>query len=114
MTVQIDERGENIGRRTKVDLGVVGDVKETLKLMSSLLIEKKDRKHLDKALAEYKDARASLDDLAVEGTIKKRGPPSIRRESFERARERRRSLHMRCRPLCSGTPTIWASRYLKM
>ena len=109
VTVQIDERGENIGRRTKVDLGVVGDVKETLKLLSSLIVEKKERKHLDKALAEYKDARASLDELAVEGTIKNAVHPQyVAKVLSELADE---DAVFTCDV---GTPTIWASRYLKM
>jgi pyruvate dehydrogenase (quinone) len=29
--IQLDSRGENLGRRTRLDLGLIGDVKETLK-----------------------------------------------------------------------------------
>ena len=35
--VQIDLRGEQIGRRTKVDLGLVGDVKSTLTALTPQL-----------------------------------------------------------------------------
>src|SRR6202007_2440548 len=40
--IQIDVRGEQIGRRTKVDLGLVGDIKTTLAALSPKLPAKKD------------------------------------------------------------------------
>jgi pyruvate dehydrogenase (quinone) len=39
--IQIDIRGEQIGRRTKVDLGLVGDVKSTLAALSPQLKAKR-------------------------------------------------------------------------
>ena len=38
--VQVDVRGEQIGRRTRVDLGLVGHVKETLRALTPLLEQK--------------------------------------------------------------------------
>jgi len=42
---QIDIRGEQIGRRTKVDLGLVGDVKATIDALSPQLRAKPDESH---------------------------------------------------------------------
>jgi len=62
--IQIDIRGEQIARRTKVDLGLVGDVKTTLMALSPTLKQKSDDGHLKEALQHYRTARTGLDDLA--------------------------------------------------
>ena len=61
---QIDLRGENIGRRVPVDLGLVGDVGATLDALLPRLTHKSDRTHLDAAVAHYREARKGLDELA--------------------------------------------------
>jgi pyruvate dehydrogenase (quinone) len=52
-TVQIDLRAEHIGRRTPVDVGVVGDAGPTLGALLDLLDAKPDRGHLEKARSAY-------------------------------------------------------------
>ena len=47
---QIDIRPENLGRRCKIDLGLVGDVKLTIEALLPLLKAKTQRKHLDDAV----------------------------------------------------------------
>src|SRR6202012_4024506 len=44
--IQVDTRGEQIGRRTHVDLGLVGNVKDTIVALMPLLKKKKDKGHL--------------------------------------------------------------------
>jgi pyruvate dehydrogenase (quinone) len=61
---QIDIRPENLGRRCKLDLGLVGDVRLTIEALLPLLQVKSDRRHLDNATAHYKSAREGLDALA--------------------------------------------------
>jgi pyruvate dehydrogenase (quinone) len=66
--VQIDIRGEQIGRRTKVDLGLVGNVRETLLALIPLLKQKepdKGNRHLKKSLDHYREARKDLDSHAI-------------------------------------------------
>src|SRR3984893_5757240 len=55
---QVDIRPENLGRRCKLDLGLVGDVRATIEALLPLLTSKGDRKHLDASVAHYKKARA--------------------------------------------------------
>ncbi len=55
--IQVDLRGEQIGRRTPVDVGLVGSVKETLQSLSPLVHEKSDRSYLDTCLKHYAQAR---------------------------------------------------------
>jgi len=63
--IQIDIRGEQIGRRTKVDLGLVGDIKATIAALISHLRANLDEAHLNTSLKHYVEARKGLDDLAT-------------------------------------------------
>src|SRR6202030_1230825 len=58
---QIDIRPENLGRRCKLDLGIVGDVGASIDALLPKLSAKSDSKHLDASRAHYKKARAGLD-----------------------------------------------------
>src|SRR5271166_845365 len=62
---QVDQRGEVIGRRAPVDLGVVGDVRATIEVLLPRLKQKADTSHLDQAREHYRKARKGLDELAV-------------------------------------------------
>lgn len=63
--IQVDIAGHAIGRRCSVDLGVVGDVKETLQALLPLLDKRENRSFLDKAVMHYHKSRKQLDDLAT-------------------------------------------------
>src|SRR5450432_965582 len=58
---QVDIRAETLGRRTRLDLGLVGDVRDTLAALLPMLQSKQDRAHLDRALRHYARNRAGLD-----------------------------------------------------
>jgi len=107
--VQIDIRGEQLGRRTKLDYGLVGDTKVTLQALLPKLKKNNDDKHLRRSLEHYRKARKGLDELATEG-VDRRGshPQFVARQINELASE---DAIFTCDV---GTPTIWASRYLKM
>jgi pyruvate dehydrogenase (quinone) len=106
---QIDLRPENLGRRTRLDLGLVGDVKATLAVLLPKLKTKRDGAHLVDSLASYKKARAGLDDLAV-GVPGRTPihPQYLARVISEHASEDAVFT------FDVGTPTIWAARYLRM
>jgi len=61
--VQIDARGEQLGRRAKLDFGFVGDSKATLSALLPRLQQRDDDEHLKASLERYRDARKGLDDL---------------------------------------------------
>lgn len=107
--IQIDIRGEQLGRRTKLDLGLVGDTKPTLAALLPKLKQNSDDKHLRRSVEHYQKARKALDELAIEG-IERRGshPQFVAREINELASK---NAIFTCDV---GTPTIWAARYLKM
>jgi pyruvate dehydrogenase (quinone) len=107
--VQIDIRGEQLGRRTKVDYGFVGDTKTTLRALLPKLEQNKDEQHLKDAVEHYKRARKELDELATDESGKKPiHPQYVVRVLDELAAD---DAIFSCDV---GTPTIWAARYLNM
>lgn len=53
---QVDVRPEHLGRRSKLDLAVWGDVRETLRCITPKVRAKADRRFLDKMLKKHADA----------------------------------------------------------
>jgi pyruvate dehydrogenase (quinone) len=106
---QVDVRPENLGRRCKLDLGVVGDVRLTIEALLPLLTPKTERRHLDNAIAHYKHAREGLDALA-KGTPGRKPihPQYLARIISEQAADDAVFT------ADVGLPTVWAARYLKM
>ena len=61
----MDRQPEALGRRTRLDRALVGDVRSTIKALLPRLSGAKDRRFLDAAKRHYAAARAGLDDLAI-------------------------------------------------
>jgi pyruvate dehydrogenase (quinone) len=55
-TVQVDHDASRLGRRTRLDLGVEGDVRATLRAVLPLVRPKSDRSFLDRMLRKHADA----------------------------------------------------------
>jgi pyruvate dehydrogenase (quinone) len=107
--VQIDLRGEQLGRRTKVDFGFVGDTKTTLRALLPKLEQNQDQRHLQESVEHYRKARHSLDEQATGDSGKKPiHPQYVARVLDQLAAE---DAIFTCDV---GTPTIWAARYLTM
>jgi pyruvate dehydrogenase (quinone) len=107
--VQIDIRGEQLGRRTKLDYGFVGDTKTTLRALLPKLEQNKDEQHLKDSLDHYRKAKKGLDELATAGSGGKPiHPQFVVKVLDELAAE---DAVFSCDV---GTPTIWAARYLTM
>jgi pyruvate dehydrogenase (quinone) len=106
---QVDIRPKNLGRRARLDLGVVGDVGATITALLPKLHNKDARKHLDTALAHFKKARAGLDDLAKGTPGKLPIHPQYLTKALSDAASEDAVFTFDV-----GTPTIWAARYLGM
>ncbi|HVN18902.1 MAG TPA: ubiquinone-dependent pyruvate dehydrogenase, partial [Dongiaceae bacterium] len=107
--VQIDVRGEQIGRRSKVDFGLVGDTKTTIRALLPRLEQNQYETHLQESLQHYRKARQGLDELATGNSGKKPVHPQyVARVLDQLAAE---DAIFTCDV---GTPTIWAARYLTM
>jgi pyruvate dehydrogenase (quinone) len=107
--IQVDIRGAHLGRRTPIDVGMVGTVKDTLAALQPLLTQKHEREQLDRALNHYRRTRKSLDALAVND----RDRTPIRPEYVAGLADRLASDDA-VFTFDVGSPTIWAARYLTM
>jgi pyruvate dehydrogenase (quinone) len=106
--IQIDIRGEQLGRRTKVDHALIGDAKLTMRALIGKLQQSPTDKHLKQALDHYKKARKSLDELAAPDPGKRSHPQYVTRVLDQLAAK---DAIFSCDV---GTPTVWAARYLTM
>ena len=106
---QVDIRPENLGRRAKLELGVVGDIGATIAALLPKLHAKSSRKHLDTAIEHYKKSRHGLDELAT-GTP---GHTPIHPQYLTRLLSEA-AAEDAVFTFDVGTPVIWAARYLKM
>jgi pyruvate dehydrogenase (quinone) len=107
--IQIDSRGEQIGRRTHIDVGLIGTVGSTIVALLPLLQAKSNDEYLKAAQKHYVSARKGLDDLATADT----GDGPLRPEFVVRTLDQLASEDTVF--TCDvGTPTVWAARYLTM
>ncbi|MBB5340779.1 ubiquinone-dependent pyruvate dehydrogenase [Tunturiibacter gelidoferens] len=107
--IQIDLRGNQIGRRTKVDLGLVGSIKDTLSALLPLLTTKTNRAHLDAKIEDYKKVREGLNELAGPNENKTPIHPQYVAKLIDRLAADDAIF------TCDvGTPTVWSARYLTM
>ena len=107
--IQVDIRGRNLGRRTPVDLPLVGSVADTLPALQPLLRTKDDRTHLDRSRKHYGKTRRRLDELAVND----RDKAPIRPEYLAAAADRIAAADA-VFTVDVGSPVVWAARYLTM
>ena len=106
---QVDLRASSLGKRCRLDLGVVGDVGATIEALLPRLEAKTERAHLDQSLANYVRAREGLDDLAVDQPGHKSIHPQFLAKTISDLASEDAIF------TCDvGTPTIWAARYLKL
>ncbi|WP_129785363.1 ubiquinone-dependent pyruvate dehydrogenase [Promicromonospora panici] len=107
--VQVDIRGEQLGRRAPVDLGLVGDVGDTVDALLPLLDDRTNRKHLDASLKHYVKARKDLDELADNDRNREPiHPQYLARLVSELATDDAVFVPD------VGSPVVWAARYLTM
>jgi pyruvate dehydrogenase (quinone) len=106
--VQIDRRPKHIGRRTHVDLGLVGDVKATLTSLLPKVQERSDTSFLEKYLAETRDFDELLNHYVENGP----GIKPIRPEFLAAT-----LCHLASDDAMffadTGTPCMWLARHIK-
>jgi pyruvate dehydrogenase (quinone) len=107
--VQVDSRGEQIGRRTRVDVPLVGTVKDTIAALLPRLAAKTESDHLDQMRGHYAKARAQLDDLAVNDRNRTPMHPQFVAKTIDRLADDDAVFLPD-----TGTPVVWAARYLHM
>jgi pyruvate dehydrogenase (quinone) len=107
--VQVDVRGEQIGKRIPVQVPLVGTVGATIDALLPLVTAKADTAHLDRMTAHYRRARARLDKLARD----RRNDSPLHPQYVAAAIDKLAAADA-VFTVDVGTPCIWAARYLRM
>ena len=109
--VQVDVRGEQIGRRVPVEYPLVGTVRDTLAALVPLLKAKdaSDRNHLGRMREHYTSTRRDLDKLArADHDRSPLHPQYVAQAVSEAASDDAVFIPD------VGSPIIWSARYLAM
>ncbi len=121
--IQLDVRGSHIGRRTPVDLALVGDADLGLQSLLPLLEQRTDRAHLDGALSSYASWRkrqASFTDPAHDrkpkGLLRRKvdNPDSLIRPELLASALNRHAAPDAVFTTDTGMATVWLSRFVEM
>jgi pyruvate dehydrogenase (quinone) len=121
--VQLDLRGEHIGRRTPVDLPLVGDATLGLQALLPLLEQKTDRDHLDSARKSYlkwQERQAAFTDPAYDrkpkGLLRRKvdNPDSRIRPELLAAAVNRHATQDAIFTTDTGMATVWLARFVQM
>jgi len=107
--VQVDLRGEHIGRRVRVNAPLVGSVKHTVEALLPLLRQGRNTAHLERMRDHYRRTRSQLDAL----TRAKGDDSPIHPQVLAAAIDGHAAGDAVFIPDV-GTPTLWAARYLRM
>jgi pyruvate dehydrogenase (quinone) len=107
--IQVDVRGEQIGKRVPVRVPLVGTVKDTAGVLLPLLQVKTDTSHLDRMTKHYRRARSGLDRLARPGRDGAPLHPQHIAATVDKLAARDAIFTADV-----GTPCIWTARYLRM
>jgi pyruvate dehydrogenase (quinone) len=107
--VQIDVRGEQLGRRCKVNFGFVGDTKTTLRALLPRLEQNQHEAHLKASLEHYREARRDLDKLASGDSGRTPIHPQYVASVIDQLASQDAIFTFDV-----GTPVVWAARYLRM
>jgi pyruvate dehydrogenase (quinone) len=107
--IQVDVRGERIGRRVRVQVPLVGTVTDTIDALLPMIAVKTDSSHLDRMTAHYRRARARLDKLAKDRRNDSPLHPQYLAATIDRLAGRDAVFTVDV-----GSPVIWAARYLRM
>lgn len=106
--IQIDKTPKHIGRRTNVDIGLVGDIHATLPLLIEKIHSKENTKFLEKHLQETEKFNNRIRHYVVKG-------PEIRpiRPEYLIASLNEIAADDAMFFVDTGTACIWAARYIK-
>lgn len=106
-TVQIDARGERLGRRAPLELGLIADVGETVRAVLPLVAEKSDRSFLDGQLKrhsrEVEKLQGYVDHVSSQHPIHPEYVASILDEQ---------ASDDAVFTVDTGMTTVWGARYL--
>ena len=121
--IQLDLRGEHIGRRVAVDHGLAGHARPTLAQLLPLLHQKTDTSHLDKARASYSAWRERQQqftdpkfDRKPKGLLRRKvdNPDARIRPELLAAAIDRHAADDAVFTSDTGMSTVWLARFLRL
>ncbi len=121
--IQLDARGQHIGRRTPVQHALVGDAQGTMRALLPLLTQKEHRSHLDSAREQYstwQERQSRLTDPAYDskpvGLLRRKiDNPDVRiRPELLAAAVDRHAASDAIFTSDTGMATVWLSRFVRM
>ena len=107
--IQVDLRGEHIGRRVKVDVPLVGTVRDTATALLPRVQAKTEGHHLGRMRKHYAKTRERLDELAINDHNRTPLHPQFVAKTLS-AMAADDAVFL----ADVGTPVVWAARYLSM
>ena len=105
---QVDIRAENLGRRSRLDLGLWGDIRETINALLPLVQLKQDGAFLQKALHEAEEMRQTFDVYVNQGHQRRPIHPEYVAATLSELASDDAVF-----TADTGMPTVWAARYIK-
>jgi pyruvate dehydrogenase (quinone) len=106
--VQIDIKPENLGRRAKLDLGLCGDVKDSLQALLPLIEIKEDSSFLDLQLKFYNEVKENLQIY-----VKDPGKPNAIHPEFVVSIINELAAKDTIFTVDTGMCCVWAARYIE-
>ena len=105
--IQIDDKPEKLGRRAKLELGLTGDIKDTLAALLPFLNEKTDNSFLTTQLALYDHVKEHLNTY-----VKKRGTEEHIQPEFVAHSVNELTSDNAIFTMDTGMCCVWAARYI--
>ena len=105
--VQIDIKPETLGRRAKLDMGLCGDVKNTLQALMPFIEIKEDATFLDMQLKFYKEVRKNLLNY-----VNDPGKPDAIHPEFVVSVINELAANDAIFTVDTGMSCVWAARYI--
>ncbi len=106
---QVDLRPEQLGRRARLDLGLVGDVRDTLTALLPRLHQNADSTHLTACQKQFRKTTEGLQELAVATPADAPVHPQYLARCISELASDDAVFTVDV-----GTPSIWGARYLQM
>jgi len=106
--VQIDIKPENLGRRAKLDLGLCGDVKDTLQVLLPMVEMKEDVTFLTQQLEFYKEVKKNLQVY-----VEDHGKPNEIHPEFVASVINDLAANDAIFTVDTGMCCVWAARYIE-
>lgn len=105
--IQIDDNPEKLGRRAKLELGLAGDIKDTITALISLINDKADSSFLDTQLALYNHVKSHLNIY-----VKNSGTKNLIQPEFVAHAINELVSDNAIFTMDTGMCCVWAARYI--